>query len=262
VNNDANMLITIITSTLNCEDALERTAFSIRNQEYKNIQWIIKDGGSIDNTIGVINKNLDIVSDWFSEPDDGIYDAWNKACELIQGDWVLFFGAGDEFVNTDTLGKCVRKLKMIGQGYNFAFGSIMLFDGNNWIEKSHVGEFKPRWVDLNYTTPCHAATFTRSLLLSNNPFDAKLKVIADKKFMIKYSEGKYYNLEICSTKFDSNGISSNIENTYNIWKEHIQISKAGPKVPFVHKIRAYIVNYRRIMMLKVLGVNLFRKFCR
>uniref|UniRef100_UPI0018EAE01E glycosyltransferase n=1 Tax=Aquitalea sp. ASV11 TaxID=2795103 RepID=UPI0018EAE01E len=117
---NCNVRITVITSTYNCAEALTKTAESIRCQSYKNIQWIIADGASTDATLSVIKQNSDIVSHWESEPDNGIYDAWNKACRHINGDWVIFIGAGDLFIDKDTVKRVAQTLVQLRNQYKKA----------------------------------------------------------------------------------------------------------------------------------------------
>src|SRR5699024_5468308 len=98
-------IITIITSTYNVVQDLQWTIDSIREQTYPNIQWIIADGASTDGTVKMFEANSELIDYWFSEPDTGIYDAWNKALEHVKGDWLQFIGAGDELYGTSTLEK-------------------------------------------------------------------------------------------------------------------------------------------------------------
>lgn len=89
--------ITVITSTFNCVNSFRKTIAALRSQSYKNIQWIVADGASTDGTVEAIKANLDIITDWFSEPDTGIYDAWNKGLSLAKGEWIAFLGGDDVY---------------------------------------------------------------------------------------------------------------------------------------------------------------------
>jgi glycosyltransferase involved in cell wall biosynthesis len=251
---------TIITSTLNCAISLRKTAASIRSQIYPNIQWIVADGSSTDQTIEVIKENLDIVSNWFSAPDGGIYDAWNKACAFIEGEWVLFLGAGDIFFDESTLETCSKSIKNVPTIFHFAFGGLIVSDGKSSIEVFTEDEFTPVLMDLNYSTPPHSATFCRSAILKTNPFDTGFKIVGDKKFMLKYSNGKYYNLKHFITIMDGFGISHDVRSIPLIWKENRMISRVGPKIPFLHKLKAFIINYRNIIMLLLFGDKQYVKW--
>lgn len=88
-------LISIITSVFNGEKYFEQAIQSILNQTYQNIEYIIIDGNSTDQTISIIKKYQDQITYWVSEPDQGIYDAWNKGVKAAKGEWISFVGADD-----------------------------------------------------------------------------------------------------------------------------------------------------------------------
>ena len=70
--------ISIVTVCLNSGTTLQRTIDSVRNQTYPNIEYIVIDGGSTDDTLRVISRNEECITHWSSEPDRGLYDAMNK----------------------------------------------------------------------------------------------------------------------------------------------------------------------------------------
>ena len=90
-------LITIVTVVYNGQEHLEETILSVVNQTYSNIEFIIIDGGSTDNTIDIIHKYEHAIDYWISEKDEGIYDAMNKASELAKGKWINYMNCGDSF---------------------------------------------------------------------------------------------------------------------------------------------------------------------
>jgi glycosyltransferase involved in cell wall biosynthesis len=92
-----NPLISIITVVYNGVSTLEQTILIVINQTYKNIEYIIIDGGSIDGTVDIIKKYEDKLAYWVSEPDKGIYDAMNKGIDKATGEWINFMNAGDCF---------------------------------------------------------------------------------------------------------------------------------------------------------------------
>lgn len=98
-------LISIITVCYNAASLLERTIKSITAQTFRNIEYIIIDGGSTDGTIDIINKYDECIDHWISEADRGIYDAMNKGLRFATGDYVWFINAGDEIYSHDTLEK-------------------------------------------------------------------------------------------------------------------------------------------------------------
>lgn len=97
--------ITVITVCYNAADTLEQTIESVINQTYQNIEYIIVDGGSTDETLSIIRKYEHKITKWISEPDKGIYDAMNKGIEMASGEWLNFMNAGDVFASKDVLEK-------------------------------------------------------------------------------------------------------------------------------------------------------------
>ena len=96
------MLVSIITISYNASSTIEKTLQSVANQSYKNIEHIIVDGGSIDNTLEICNS-FSHVSKIISEPDKGVYDAFNKGLKLATGDVVGFLNADDIFYNDNSV---------------------------------------------------------------------------------------------------------------------------------------------------------------
>lgn len=90
-----NIQITIITATYNAELVLENLIQSIIPQKKENVEFIIIDGNSKDSTLEIIKKYESYIDFWHSEPDKGIYDAWNKGVMKATGDWIMFLGADD-----------------------------------------------------------------------------------------------------------------------------------------------------------------------
>jgi glycosyltransferase involved in cell wall biosynthesis len=89
-------LITIITVVFNGSATLENTIRCVARQTYDNVEYIIIDGASADGTLDIIKKHEHIIDYWLSEPDCGIYDAFNKAISRASGDYYLVLGCDDE----------------------------------------------------------------------------------------------------------------------------------------------------------------------
>ena len=88
-------LISIITVVKNAENTIEKCIKSVLNQNYKNIQYIIIDGNSTDNTRKIIDKYKNKISLIISEDDNGIWDAMNKGIKLAEGEILGFVNADD-----------------------------------------------------------------------------------------------------------------------------------------------------------------------
>ena len=97
--------VTVVTVCRNCARMLEKTIESVETLSYPDIEYVIVDGASDDDTLNVIKKHEGKIDQSVSEPDRGIYDAMNKAVKMAKGDWVIFMNAGDVFASDD----CVEK---------------------------------------------------------------------------------------------------------------------------------------------------------
>jgi glycosyltransferase involved in cell wall biosynthesis len=95
--------VTVVTVVRNAESTIEKTIVSVLSQDYPNVEYIIVDGKSTDETSSIINKYLGKIDTYISEPDHGIYDAMNKGARLASGDWILYMNAGDLFYSPNSL---------------------------------------------------------------------------------------------------------------------------------------------------------------
>lgn len=119
-------LISVITVTLNADKHLERCIKSVLDQDYKNIEHIVIDGGSSDGTVDILKKYDEKLAYWISEPDKGIYNAMNKALRHTKGDWIYFLGADDFlFSGFDELARTIKDPKTIYYG-DCLWGNMVL----------------------------------------------------------------------------------------------------------------------------------------
>jgi glycosyltransferase involved in cell wall biosynthesis len=88
-------IISIITPTYNQGQFLEETIHSVLNQRYPNLEYIIIDGGSTDNSVNIIEKYEDYLSYWISEPDKGQANAINKGLRRSTGDVLMWINSDD-----------------------------------------------------------------------------------------------------------------------------------------------------------------------
>lgn len=106
-----NLKISLITAVYNNAEGLRISLASSLRQNYKNIERIIVDGGSIDRTLDVIESYRDYIDYVISEPDDGIYDALNKGMKVANGDILGVLHSDDYFPDKECLTKVVEKFE-------------------------------------------------------------------------------------------------------------------------------------------------------
>ncbi len=115
-------LISIVTVSLNSDKTIQRTIDSVKKQTYKNIEYIIIDGGSIDNTLEIIKKNSSNITKWISEKDNGIYDAFNKGLNIFTGDYIGFLNS-DDYLYPNAIETLVDYINKYPKK-DFIFGSV------------------------------------------------------------------------------------------------------------------------------------------
>ena len=104
--------ISIITITYNAGRFLERTIQSILAQQATDYEYLVIDGASTDDTLDIIKRHENYITNWISEPDRGLYDAMNKGLHRAKGRYVWFMNAGDELHDSQTLSNLLERIKV------------------------------------------------------------------------------------------------------------------------------------------------------
>ncbi len=177
----------IITVTYNAEKVLEDTIQSVVFQTYRNVEYILVDGNSKDNTLAIIHKYRDRITHIISEPDKGLYDAMNKGIHLATGDYVCFLNAGDELHDPETLQKMTYTLK--GKELpDVIYGETAIID-----DKGHFIRMRRlsapdqlTWKSFKQgMLVCHQAFFARRILAIQNLYDLQYRFSADFDWCIR-----------------------------------------------------------------------------
>ena len=136
------MTFSIITVAYNAEAVLGRTIDSVFQQTYPDIEYIIIDGNSNDETLSLIKRKESESGDksgftfkWISEPDNGIYDAMNKGLSIATGDYICFLNAGDSLKKSSILSDLASVLKLRNMP-DIIYGETDLVDSENKVISS------------------------------------------------------------------------------------------------------------------------------
>ncbi|MFA5880224.1 MAG: glycosyltransferase family 2 protein [Candidatus Margulisiibacteriota bacterium] len=175
-------LITVISVVYNDEANLETTIKSVLAQTYPNIEYIIIDGGSTDNTLGIIKKYEDKIAYWVSEKDAGIYDAMNKGVQASTGAWVNFMNSQDVFFEPSTILDIFSKDHA---NYDVLYGNVGIKYPNGFSRIAKPRDFADLWQGMICS---HQAIFARTELLKEYPFDLNYKLAADFDLIYKLKQ--------------------------------------------------------------------------
>ena len=182
-----NPKLSIITVTFNAGKSLEKTIQSIIDQTYCNVEYIIVDGKSKDNTLEIIETYRDCINCFVSEEDKGLYDAMNKGIRLATGDYICFLNAGDKFHDNDTLQYMADSLKADSLP-DVLHGETTIVDENgNFLRMRRLS--MPQ--QLNWKSfkqgmlVCHQAFFAKRELAVQEPYDMSYRFSADFDWCIR-----------------------------------------------------------------------------
>lgn len=124
--------ISIVTPSYNYGQFIEETIRSVLLQGYPNLEYIIIDGGSTDNTVEIIQKYAKYLTYWVSEPDGGQTDAINKGYQQCTGDLFVWLNADDAYINST----CLKHVSQLyHQGYQLIVGECLNVDENDQLIK-------------------------------------------------------------------------------------------------------------------------------
>ncbi len=175
--------LSIITITYNAGAVLQRTMDSVAEQDYPNIDYVLVDGASRDNTVALIEAQRSQISLRFvSEPDKGLYDAMNKGLAMAEGDYVLFLNAGDTLADAHTVTEMFATQPDADVYYGHAM--VVNLDGRELGLRQPLPPANLHWKSLQWgMSVCHQAfVIKRSLAL---PYDLQYRICADIDWMIR-----------------------------------------------------------------------------
>jgi glycosyltransferase involved in cell wall biosynthesis len=246
------MKVSVILATLNAAKTLQRCFNSIKIQTYQNIELIVIDGKSLDNTLDIIKLNNSIVTKYISEPDNGIYDAWNKGIKFAKGEWVFFIGADDKLHNRYSISKIVKLIQTIKIKTAIVYTKVLLKKVSG--DEIYIG--KP-WKEIqklmnSYMCMPHNGVFHHHTILKKYGFDSSLKVAGDYKLImqsLKNSIPIFIDNVIIANQY-SGGISSLRKNRKKIFEEFRKVQlELGLPITFL-----WIIGYVKSVIWKILSL--------
>lgn len=224
------MKVSIITATYNSAKTIRDTLKSLEEQTYKNIEYIIVDGASKDNTLEVIKDNCTRVTKIISEPDRGIYDALNKGIAAATGDIVGFLHSDDLFASNDSVVNLVAAFKAGTHNAIYADLDYVAQDNTDKVIRHWVsGQFKPTKLQLGWM-PAHPTFYMSKVMYQQlGNFSLDYPIAADYDSVLRYfNSGKLRvaYLPQVLVKMRVGGASNNsLQNIKRKIKEEIMIMR-------------------------------------
>jgi glycosyltransferase involved in cell wall biosynthesis len=192
----SDIRITYVTITYNAAKVLKRTLDSVLEQDYPNIEHLIIDGASTDDTLKLVNDYIAQSNatdnghqiQVTSEPDKGIYDAMNKGLRCLTGDYVCFLNAGDFLPSLNTASRIVQQVTASGGTPAVLYGDTDIVDGEGHF--LHHRRLAPpehlTWKSFRQgMLVCHQAFYARADFAIATPYDMQYRYSADVDWCIR-----------------------------------------------------------------------------
>lgn len=174
------MKVSIITAVYNGGRAIAETLRSVAEQDYPDIEHIVIDGASSDDTVAVVHSNGNRVAQFVSEPDNGVYDAFNKGLRLATGKAIGFLNCGDTYLSRSVVSRIAKELSV--SGTEAVFGDLLIV---NALERTQVvrrynsRRFAPNMMGYGLM-PAHPTLFLRREVYQRvGEYDTQYRIAGD-----------------------------------------------------------------------------------
>ena len=182
------MKVSLLVTVYNVKESLPITLAAIEEQDYGDIEAVIVDGGSTDGTVELIRQFADQAADrqglsvrWVSEPDEGLYDAMNKAYRMSTGDVIAV--CNDKLCKPYAVSRLVAAMEQGGPGCIGAHSDLVYTEGERIVRQWHMGQGRiaQGWM------PGHPTLFLkRSVYEKYGLYDTSYRCAADYEFMVRF----------------------------------------------------------------------------
>ncbi len=188
-------LVSLIMTTYNSQENFRASIESALSQDYPNIEIIVIDGGSTDDTLNLIKEYSEKISKgaakcsfkWVSEPDNGIYDAMNKGICMANGEIIAVFN--DLFSCTNAISTFAKMI--YSNGCDAVHSDLAYISGNRWVRYWHMpkGNLYTGWM------PAHPTLYIRREVYDKyGLYETRYSSSSDYEFMIRILKDKSLNI--------------------------------------------------------------------
>ncbi|NDV69036.1 glycosyltransferase family 2 protein [Dysgonomonas sp. 25] len=219
--------LSVITINYNNSAGLEKTIKSVINQDFDNIEYIVIDGASTDDSVKVIEKYADKITYWVSEPDSGVYNAMNKGIKAANGEYVTFINSGDILLQDIDFNKAIAHI----EGEDIIYFDLEIRNEDNTDAYIKTYSDHPDFYYFATDSLPHAGAFIkREQLVQYGYYNEDFKIVSDWAFFmdsILKNNATFKHVNESYVIFFTNGISSLPESQKLIHKErskHIEFS--------------------------------------
>jgi glycosyltransferase involved in cell wall biosynthesis len=254
---NTNISISVLIVVFNRKELLKRAIDSFIIQDYPYKELIVIDGGSTDGTVDILIENERHITYWKSEPDRGIYHAFNKALDRATGNWIYFLGSDDYLWNDSVLSNFVQNVCGYQNIPLVVYGKVVLVSKNGdeleQLNKSWQ-ETKPLFLEGCYI--CHQGVFhSRKLFDIHGIFDESFRISGVYELLLRELKDNdaLFLPDLTVAAMQTGGLSTSSRNSLEIFSEYERARRKNnvKKTLSLRLFLGYSKNYAKYALLKI-----------
>lgn len=258
-------LVSVVVATFGSMETLDCCIDSIARQTYSHKELIVIDGGSTDGTVEILKRNSERISYWISEPDRGIYHAWNKALLRARGEWICFLGADDHLWDKHVLTRMAGALANLPPDIRVVYGQIMLLNksGERLYAIGEPWERLKQQFLRSMCIPHPGLMHRRSLFEQHGGFDESFRIAGDYELLLRElqtADAVFLQELVTVGMRQGEGESSHPASTLRVLRETRRAQQMhGQQLPSSSWLFSMMKAYLRLLLWWVFGEPVARK---
>ena len=234
------MKVTIITSCYNREQTIRGCIESVLAQDYPDIEYIVVDGASKDNSLNIINEYKDKISKIISEPDHGMYEAINKGICAATGDVIGLVHSDDFLFSNQTVSHIVRRFEETHADFLYGDGLFVNPENTDKVVRNWIGGTYRLWKVRHGWLPLHPTCYIRRDVMERKGlYNESYKIAADSDFLFRYLLGGELSVTYLKeyiVRMRMGGLSTDSDRRKQMWKEDIRMYQSHGVNPTITKV--------------------------
>ena len=234
------MKVTIITSCYNREQTIRGCIESVLSQDYPDIEYIVVDGASKDNSLSIINEYKDKISKIISEPDHGMYEAINKGIRAATGDVIGLVHSDDFLFSNQTVSHIVQRFEETHADFLYGDGLFVNSENTDKVVRNWIGGTYRLWKVRHGWLPLHPTCYIRREVMERKGlYNESYKIAADSDFLFRYLLGGELSVTYLKeyiVRMRMGGLSTDSARRKQMWKEDIRLYQSHGMNPTITKV--------------------------
>ncbi len=234
------MKISIITSCYNREATIRDAIESVLAQNYSDVEYIIVDGASTDNSLNIINEYKGRVAKVVSEPDHGMYEGINKGLRAATGDIIGLVHSDDFLYSPNTISRIVEKFQQTGADFLYGDGLFVNPENTSKVVRNWVGGDYRLWKVKHGWLPLHPTCYIRrDVMEKRGLYNETFKIAADSDLLFRYLLGGDLSVAYLHeyiVRMRMGGLSTDSAKRKQMWREDIRMYHSHGMNPVITKL--------------------------